>query len=117
MLGELSPIGSLYHLNAKVCLLGVDYSSCTCLHLAEYRSVCKKTLIEEGTAVMVDGLRKWVKFQTIEFDSDDFNNIGNEFEKHCKVVIGKVGNADVKVFNVRDIVDFAVEWMNAHRPS
>lgn len=116
MFGDPSPIGGLYGLYAKVLLLGVSYDRCTALHLAEYRSVCKKKIIQEATAMIVDGLRSWADVTITGIDNDDFDQIGNAFEETQTVVAGKVAKAHAKVFQMREIVDFAVEWMDLHRP-
>lgn len=117
MFGDLSPIGRLYDRNAKVLLLGVSYDRCTSLHLAEYRSLCKKTIIQDGTAMMVNGVRGWVKVSIVALDTDDFEKIGAAFEETRKVFVAKVANASSKIFQIREIVDFGVAWMNANRPS
>lgn len=117
MFGDLSPIGRLYDRNAKVLLLGVSYGRCTSLHLAEYRSSCKKKIIQEGTAMLVDGVRTWVDVSIAALETDDFEQIGAAFEETRSAVAGKIANATAKVCQVRELVDFAVPWMNANRPS
>jgi len=117
MFGDPSPIGRLYVRDAKVLLLGVSYDRCTSLHLAEYRSVCKKKIIQEATAMFVDGLRAWAKVSIVEIDNDDFDQIGSAFEQNQNVVAGKVAEAHAKVFQMREIVNFAVRWMDLNRPS
>lgn len=115
MFGDPSPIGRLYDLDAKVLLLGVGYDTCTSLHLAEYRFVGKKRLLQEGTAMIVDGRRSWIEFLLQALETDDFDDIGEAFEKSHSVVSGGVGNALAKVFGLRKCVDFGVEWMNVNR--
>lgn len=116
MFGDPSPIGRLYDRNAKILLLGVSYDRCTSLHLAEYRSSCTKKIIQEGTAMMVDGVRAWVDVSIVALDTDDFEQIGAAFEETRRVVMGRIANSASKVFQMRDLVDFAVPWMNIHRP-
>jgi aminoglycoside 3-N-acetyltransferase len=115
MFGDSSPIGRLYDLDSKVLLLGVGYDSCTCLHLAEYRDTGKKRYIQEGTAMMVSGERRWVDVMIQSLETDDFNDIGSAFEKSRVVVTKTVGKAQAKVFALREIVDFAQNWMSLHR--
>ena len=113
-LGMDSPLGKLYNLKAKVLLLGVDYDRCTSFHLAE-------SLIEEmpikkmGAAILENGKRCWKWFEDYEYDSEDFELIGREFEENYKVQRGKVGNAECKLFEIKDGVDFAREWLIKHR--
>jgi aminoglycoside 3-N-acetyltransferase len=117
MFGDQSPIGRLYNRNAKVLLLGVSYDRCTSLHLAEYRSRCTKKMIQEGTAMMVNGVRAWVDFAIVALETDDFEQIGAAFEERGQVGVGKVAKAPARVFQVREIVDFGVSWMDANRSS
>jgi aminoglycoside 3-N-acetyltransferase len=115
MFGDSSPIGRLYDLDSKVLLLGVVYDSCTCLHLAEYRSAGNKRYIQEGTAMMVGGVRNWVNVVIQGLETDDFNEIGSAFEAKHAVHKRTVGNAQARVFALREIVDFAQNWMNLNR--
>jgi len=61
-LGERSPLGRLYGLDASVLLLGVGHANNTSLHFAEYRSDNPKRWISQSAAVMVDGERTWVSW-------------------------------------------------------
>ncbi|MDX1358509.1 MAG: AAC(3) family N-acetyltransferase [Clostridia bacterium] len=113
-LGMESPLGALYKLNAKILFLGTDYETCTAFHLAE-------TMLEEtqrtksGTSMMVNGNREWVEFEDFEYNSDDFVNLGTDFENSNMVTIGKIGNAECRLFNMRDAVDFAQNWLRINR--
>ncbi len=109
-LGEQSPLGTIYGLPSYVLLIGVDYDNCTGMHLAEYRSGVRKILLQGG-AIEENGYRKWVKYLDIDLDSDEFLEIGKEFEKKGLVTIGKVGNSKCKFFKFAEIVDFATEYL------
>ena len=116
MFGESSPIGKLYALDGHVLLLGVGHGNNTSLHLAEDRANWPgKRVIIEGTTMLVDGAPKWVYFEMLQLETDDFPTIGGEFEAANKIALGKVGNAETHFFRQRPIVDFAVEWMERHR--
>jgi len=112
--GMASPLGKLYHLQAKVLLLGVDYDSCTSFHLAEalIEGMPKKRM---GTALVEDGQRIWKWFEDFHYDSEDFTQIGEQFEKHSSVVVGEVGNAACRLFNLKEAVDFARQWLQNNR--
>jgi len=112
--GEKSPLGRMYQLGAKVLLLGVGYDSCTSFHLAESRigEMPRKRL---GAAILENGERVWKWFDDCDYDSDDFAQIGPEFEKTRHVQKGKVGNADSVLFDMRDGVDFTESWLREHR--
>ncbi len=116
MFGETSPIGKLYELDGYVLLLGVDHENDTSLHLAENRATwANKTYIPEGTAILVDGVRQWVEFDMLQIDNDDFNLIGTAYEHQIGLQHGKVGEATVRFFRQRPLIDFAVEWMQHNR--
>jgi len=113
-LGMNSPLGKMYNLRGKVLLLGVGYDSCTSFHLAE-------SLINEmptkkmGTAMMHKGEQMWKWFEDYDYNSDDFNLIGENFEKNSIVQKGKVGNAKCKLFELKNGVDFAKSWLIKYR--
>ena len=113
-LGMDSPLGKMYNLKAKVLLLGVDYDSCTSFHLAE--SLINEMPIKKmGAAVLDNGERCWKWFHDFEYDSEDFPLLGKEFEENYSVQKGKIGNAECKLFEMRDGVDFAKSWLIKHR--
>ena len=114
--GETSPLGALYELDATVVMLGVGYSNCTSLHLAEHRaSWPSKRRIPQGAPVLVDGERRWVAYEDLEPDDDDFAMLGEAFEATDLHHEAPVGAGVGKRCGVRDVVDFAVEWMEAKR--
>ena len=110
-LGMNTPLGKLYELNAKVLLLGVGYSNCTCMHLAE-TLVTKNNLVKKGAAINLNGLRQWVWFEDIDYNSDCFDEIGALYEKQNKdVVYGQVGKASCRILNLKNIVDFTKDFL------
>jgi|SRR5665647_1887624 len=113
-LGMDSPIGKMFNLKAKVLLLGVGYDSCTSFHLAE--SLINKMPIKRmGAAILDNGERCWKWFDDYDYSSDDFILIGKDFEKNYIIQKGKVGNAECKLFEMKDGVDFAKTWLIKHR--
>lgn len=112
--GTNSPLGKLYEKGAKVLLLGVGYDNCTSFHLAETMvdNMPKKRM---GTAMIENGQRVWKWFEDYIYDSDDFDKIGQEFEENHKVQKGYVGNAMCKLFNVKDAINFAKDWLRKNR--
>ncbi|UOQ44710.1 AAC(3) family N-acetyltransferase [Halobacillus salinarum] len=110
-LGEQSPLGRAYAAEADILLLGTDYSANTSFHLAEYRSRKRKE-ITRGAPLNVEGKQKWVTYPDIEFQEDQFPEIGKAFETSHPVTVGNVGLAESRLFSMRDAVDFAVGWLN-----
>lgn len=114
--GEESPIGKLYALDGKVLLIGVGYDKNTSLHLADVRAKYPgKTYANESSAMLLDGERQWVTYETLVVDGEDFLEIGAAFEAACKVQGTTIGNAAVTCMRQRKIVDFAVEWIERNR--
>jgi aminoglycoside 3-N-acetyltransferase len=116
-LGEHSPLARLYDAEGFVLLLGVGHNRNTSLHLAEYRAEYKtKAELTNGAPIFIDGERQWANFQDIDFDSDDFNELGDAFEQETGLVRrGKVGSAEAMLMPIKPLVDYAVKWMEASR--
>jgi aminoglycoside 3-N-acetyltransferase len=118
-LGEDSPLARLYEIDGQVLLLGVDHSSNTSLHLAEYRSrfPTKRSTIE-GAPVIVDGKRQWLTYRDINLNSDDFPRVGSAFENAAPNALrrGRVGYGRSRLFKQRPLVDYAVDWLCVNRP-
>lgn len=113
--GDRSPLGKLYELDGHVLLLGVEHWNNTSLHLAEFRANYPgKGTLTTGSAMLVDGQRQWVYYETLHTDPDDFGEIGNAFDA-AHVEIQHIGGAEVRFFKQRLVVDFAVNWMEKHR--
>jgi aminoglycoside 3-N-acetyltransferase len=113
--GEDSPLARIYDLNGKVLLLGVTHSNNTSLHLAEYRTKSHFEMKNDGSAMYVDGQREWVEWRDIDHNSDDFEKIGLSCETEISYSYGKVGLAQARLFSQRDLVDYAVNWMDKNR--
>lgn len=114
--GENSPVDKLYQLDGYVLLIGVDYDKNTSIHLAdaraEYRS---KHMVNESSAIMENGKRVWKTYETLYVDGEDFIEIGNAFEQNCVVYKEKLGNATLRFMRQRELVDFAVKWIEKNR--
>jgi aminoglycoside 3-N-acetyltransferase len=115
-IGNRSPLGKLYQLDGHVLLLGVDHRNNTSLHLAEHRANYPgKRNMRTGSAMLVNGQRQWVPYETLDINDDDFVEIGAAFDKAHSVPIQQINGAQVRFFRQRLVVDFAVEWMEQHR--
>ena len=115
-LGIRSPIGKLYELDGSVLLLGVGHNNNTSLHLAEYRSTYPgKRYFETGSSVLVDGEQRWVQYEVLDFQDDDFEELGKAFDLARNIEICEIGQTEVRLFKQRALVDFAVLWMETNR--
>ena len=115
-LGDASPLGRLYDLDGYILLLGVGHANNTTLHLAEYRADSPgKEWVTQGGPLMVDGERRWVTFEDLEGNSDDFEEIGEAFAASGFERRAPVGSGEGRLMGVRELVDFAADWMTTHR--
>ena len=114
--GDGSPIGKLYELDGDVLLIGVGYDKNTSLHLADVRANYPgKHESTEYSAVMENGQRVWKRYDTLYVDGEDFVEIGKAFEEsHC-VKKTTLGNGLLTLMRQRELVDFAVEWIEKNR--
>lgn len=55
------------------------------------------------------------KYDTLFVDGEDFNEIGNAYEEKCPVSKGMIGEAQIRLMKQRELVDFAVEWIEHNR--
>ena len=112
--GADSPLGRLCELEAKVLLLGVGYDSCTCMHLAETRlpGMPRKRM---GAAIVANGEREWRWFEDFVYDADDFDQIGVLFDKSGQVAVGRIGEAECRLFGARQAVETAEQWLRTGR--
>lgn len=116
--GENSPLAKIYELDGYVLLIGIGHESNTSLHLAEYRADYSSKKEEAcGAPLMVSEERKWVDIKDIKSSTEDFEELGSAFMKDKKelIKISDIGQARSQLFCQRDLVDFAVDWMEANR--
>lgn len=114
--GDGSPLGKLYELDASVLLMGVGYDKNTSLHLADARaSYPSKHMSIEHSAVMENGERVWKAYETLFVDGEDFEQIGADFEAVNTVSRTTVGSSELRLMRQRDLVDFAVGWIEKNR--
>jgi len=115
-LGEGSPISRLYELDGQILLIGVSHENNSSIHLAEYRSNFPgKRYTKTGCAILINDQRKWVEWEELDLNSDDFEQLGNDFESKINYKPGKIGIAETRLISLRAIVDFGVEWLKKNR--
>ena len=118
-MGEHSPLARIYDLHGFVLLLGVGHGNNTSMHLAEYRAnFSTKRIVQDSAPISASGLRTWTTFEDVDLDSSDFDRIGEDFLRSDAgnvVRQGKVGLASCQLMPQRDVVDFAVSWLEENR--
>ena len=115
--GDESPLGRIYALDGQVLHLGVGFVCSTSLHLAEYRADYPgRRVIRCGAPVTVDGERRWVEFDDIQYDDSDFERMGAAYLEHTgDARSGRVAGGSAALMPVRSLVDFAVAWIEENR--
>ncbi|MGO4528519.1 aminoglycoside N(3)-acetyltransferase [Paenibacillus sp. 2TAF8] len=116
-LNEKSPLGKIYDVYGRILLLGAPADSNTSLHLAEYRQ--QNSFVKPkvwAVKMLMDGHEQWTTYDDINNESDDFELIFNEFKMNTSAVIeGRVGEAMSYLIPQREMVDYALGWMNRKR--
>ncbi|WP_310831184.1 aminoglycoside N(3)-acetyltransferase [Paenibacillus pedocola] len=115
--GEHSPLARIYDLNGSVLLLGVNSLNNTSLHLAEYRAdYAGKQEVTAGAPMLVGGAREWVQFRDLNWNSDDFAEIGEDFDRETgRITHGNVAASAAQLIPQREIVDYAAGWLARKR--
>jgi aminoglycoside 3-N-acetyltransferase len=116
-LGEGSPFARLYDLDGRVLFLGTTHETNTSLHLAEYRTENDPGRVSRGASVLEAGEGRWVTYEDVPIENDDFPECGAAFEAHEPEAVrtGTVGAGAAKLLEIRPMVDFAVDWFDANR--
>lgn len=68
-----------------------------------------------GAPILKKGIRVWQEYDDIEMNSDLFEELGKDFEKHSKTASGCIGTAESKLFSQKAAVDFGNDWINDKR--
>jgi aminoglycoside 3-N-acetyltransferase len=113
-MGEESPVGRLYELDAMVLLLGVGHANNSSFHLAEYRLERPRRQLT-AAAVSTPAGPRWTPYEDVVLDSDDFEALGADFDATGGTQVGRVGSAECRLFAQREAVDFAVGWLERRR--
>lgn len=116
-LNDDSPLGRLYDADARIVLMGVDHANNTSLHLAEHRADWpSKKSVPHGAPLLIDGTAQWVTYDDLDRDDEDFPTIGAAFvESGGEEIVVPIGCGTIRSMRMRDIVDFATDWMNQNR--
>ncbi|MCI5723630.1 MAG: AAC(3) family N-acetyltransferase [Erysipelotrichaceae bacterium] len=110
-LADESPTARLYELKGYVLLIGCDFDSTTCMHLAEYRSDCRPIGIEGAKVQTPDG-EVWRKYLNLQLDSDIFNKVGEIMKKKNMVRETMLGGCKITLFSAASAIDEAVRYFD-----
>ncbi|WLD94051.1 aminoglycoside N(3)-acetyltransferase [Alkalihalobacillus sp. AL-G] len=112
--GDGSPLAKAYDLDASVLFIGTGFDTHTSLHLAETQSGVRKQ-VKKGAPILIKGQHVWKTYDEIEYDDEDFEAIGTAYKKVAEIKKGKIGSAHSMLFNQKDSVDFASDWLKENR--
>ena len=113
-LGDHSPLAALYDADGVALLLGVGFDRCTALHLAEYRLAGPRRKTYTCFVDWADGVAR-MSFDALDLDDSDFAVLGDAMRAEPWVREARVGRAPAYLVPIRQVVDFAVAWMQSHR--
>jgi aminoglycoside 3-N-acetyltransferase len=114
------PLGRLYQADAKVLLLGVPWSRCTALHLAEYE--CAYPGRRQG-GWLVPGVAPpgaptvWEAVDELLVWEGDFDLLGADFidSAPASYTVARIGAAHCRLVGMRELVRFALAWLPQRR--
>jgi aminoglycoside 3-N-acetyltransferase len=108
--GPDSPVGHVHELDGQVLLLGVTHSEDTTLHLAEALARVPYS-VSHPTVVEVDGVASTVMIAETDHCCTRFRLADDWLRERGLQRMGKVGNADARLVNARDVVSVALEHL------
>ncbi|HEY8211108.1 MAG TPA: AAC(3) family N-acetyltransferase [Myxococcaceae bacterium] len=111
--GPDSPVGRVHDLGGQVLLLGVTHSEDTTLHLAEAIAGVPYS-VSHPTVVEVDGVAQTVPVAETDHCCRGFRIADEWMRARGLQREGKVGNADARLCNARDLVTVAISYLAAN---
>jgi aminoglycoside 3-N-acetyltransferase len=109
--GNESPLARIYDLDGKILLIGVGYDRNTSFHLAEYR-IDETPRNSSMTLVEENGKRAFRETAQIDgMDDAWLRSLGESLEQSRQISIGKIGQAESRLFSQREAVDYAQTWL------
>ena len=105
-LAEESPAARLYELKGFVLLIGTDFDTCTCMHLAEYRTDCRPIKIR-GSRIKTPEGDRWVKYLDLDVDSSAFAKVRQRMASKNMIRETTLGGCRIQFFSAVNAVDEA----------
>jgi aminoglycoside 3-N-acetyltransferase len=115
--GEDSPLARLCALEGRILLLGDLFDNIALLHHAEHLAhFPNKRVVQYQMPILQNGRATWVQLE--EFDTDEIlDGAGDYFGRLVQSFhqghgnYGKVGNANAYLFEAKELLEYAVTWM------
>ncbi len=120
--GPESCLAKLCQLKGKILMIGTSFGCLTLLHHAEYlANVPNKKIDRYKMPLLIDGKKVWVDFEDyntndgiVDWPTDYFKEVANEFLMTRNITCKKVGLADSYLFDADELNRFAVNWMESN---
>ena len=110
-LGDDSPLGRLYKLNASALLVGVPDWLFTPYHLADCRVPDPPRRPYSCLVRGADGGRRWIEFDGVDLDDRHFPVLGAAVRDRVPFREGRLGDADCLLVPIGPAVDAATDWL------
>ena len=108
-LAEESPTARLYELKGFVLLLGADFDSVTCMHLAEYRTDSRPIKIN-GACVDEGRGPVWKKYLDLDIDSSVFPKVRAVMIRKNMIREIMLGGCHIQFFSATAAIDEATSY-------
>ena len=112
--GERSPMARVRDRDGDVLLLGTGHGSNSSLHLAEHH-VPDPPRETSSAALMTPTGRRWVTWEDVVADEEDFEALGAAFDATGATRSGQVGEGEARLMRQRALLEFAAGWLAANR--
>jgi aminoglycoside 3-N-acetyltransferase len=112
--GERSPLARVRDRDGDVLLLGAGHGSNSSLHLAEHH-VPDPPREPSSAALMTPEGRRWVTWEDVVADEEDFEELGAAFDATGATTIGVVGEGEARLMRQRELLAFAAAWLAGNR--
>ena len=108
--GQGGPFDELHAREAWILLLGVGFNRCTALHYAESLVPNRRTMTVRFARVE-EGRRVWMEVPNVADDNNGlFPLIGDKYVGAGRPKLGSIGQADSRLFPMKDLVGFATRY-------
>ncbi|WP_406202199.1 AAC(3) family N-acetyltransferase [Kitasatospora sp. NBC_01560] len=115
-LGERSPLGALYRLDARVLSIGAPMGTFTGFHLADVRAGIEEVR-HYGCKVKDGDGSRWCYFDGPLLDDVQFEEVGAQvLARATGLTQGPVGGAPSRLIPMREAVDLATDVFRERRP-